>query len=142
MGGCPGLGRLGRASVCRVTPPASSDDDNLLDRLRSDLRVALKARDRGTATLLRSVLSDIDNATAVAAPDGTAEVSSAHVAGAVAGLGSAEATRRHLDGSAVASVVRAEIAARLESADTYDAAGQSERAALLRADADTLAAYL
>lgn len=92
--------------------------------------------------MLRSILADIDNAGAVAVPDGRAEVSSPHVAGAVAGLGGAEAARRHLDGSAVAAVVRADIEARRESADAYDAAGQSERAAVLRTEADTLASYL
>jgi len=56
----------------------------LLDRLRSGLRAALKARDRGTAAALRSVLGEVDNAGAVAAPDGAAEVSSARVAGTVA----------------------------------------------------------
>jgi uncharacterized protein YqeY len=121
--------------------PADAHPDDLLDRLRAGLRAALKARDRSAATVLRSVLADIDNASAVAAPDG-AKVSSPHVAGAVAGLGGAEAARRHLDGSAVAAVVRADIEARRKSADAYDAAGQSERAAVLRTEADTLTSYL
>jgi hypothetical protein len=60
--------------------------------------------------VLRPVLADIDNAGAVAAPDGRAEVSSPHVA-------------------------------RRESADAYDAAGQSERAAVLRTEADTLTSF-
>jgi hypothetical protein len=57
------------------------------------------------------------------APDGPTEVSSPHVAGAVAGPGRAETARRHLD-------------------DAYDAAGQGDRAVVLRAEADTLASYL
>ena len=140
---CPSL-RLSITAprVGHVTPADPSRDDDLLDRLRADLRAALKARDRGTAAALRSVLAEVDNAGAVAAPDGPAEQSSPHVAGAVAGLGRAEATRRHLDGSAVASVVRAEVDGRREAADAYDAAGQGERAAALRAEADRLASYL
>jgi uncharacterized protein len=125
-----------------MAPAKVHPDAGLLDRLRSGLHAALKAGDRSAATVLRSVLADIDNAGAVAAPEGRAEVSSPHVAGAVAGLGAAEAARRHLDGSAVAVVVRADIEARRESADACDAAGQSERAAVLRAEADTLASYL
>ncbi|HSK54098.1 MAG TPA: hypothetical protein VK908_02475 [Jiangellales bacterium] len=125
-----------------MTPADARPDDDLLDRLRAGLRAALKARDRSAATVLRSVLADIDNAGAVAAPDGPTGVSSPHVAGAVAGLGGAEATRRHLDGSAVAALVRAEVETRRESADAYDAVGQSERAAVLRTEADTLTSYL
>ena len=125
-----------------MAPVDAHPDDDLLDRLRAGLREALKARDRSAATVLRSILADIDNAGAVAAPDGRAGVSSPRVAGAVAGLGGAEAARRHLDGSAVAAVVRADIEARRESADAYDAAGQSERAAVLRTEADTLTSYL
>jgi uncharacterized protein len=125
-----------------MAPADAHPDDDLLDRLRSGLSAALKARDRSAATVLRSVLADIDNAGAVAAPDGRTQVSSPHVAGAVAGLGGTEAARRHLDGSAVAAVVRVEIEARRESADAYDAAGHSERAVVLRDEADTLASYL
>lgn len=125
-----------------MAPVDAHPDDDLLDRLRAGLREALKARDRSAATVLRSILADIDNAGAVAAPDGRAGVSSPRVAGAVAGLGGAEAARRHLDGSTVAAVVRADIEARRESADAYDAAGQSERAAVLRTEADTLTSYL
>jgi uncharacterized protein len=125
-----------------MAPADARSDDDLLDRLRSGLRAALKARDRRATAALRSVLGEVGNAGAVAAPDGPTEVSSPHVARAVAGLGRAETARRHLDGSAVAAVVRAEVEARRESADAYDAAGHADQAAALRAEADTLAAYL
>jgi uncharacterized protein len=125
-----------------MAPTDARSDDDLLDRLRSGLRAALKARDRRAAAALRSVLGEVDNAGAVAAPDGPTEVSSPHVAGAVAGIGRAETARRHLDGSTVAAVVRAEVEARRESADAYDAAGLGDRAGDLRAEAITLASYL
>jgi len=95
-----------------MAPADASSDDDLIDRLRSGLRAAVKARDRGHGGRAPSVLGEVDNAGAVAAPDGPAEVSGPHVAGAVAGLGRAEADRRHLDGSALAAVVRAEVRSR------------------------------
>jgi hypothetical protein len=71
--------------------------DNTLGRhLRLALREALKARDMIAVSALRSAPASIDNASAVPAPPPAAGGGSAHVAGAVPGVGAGEAERRRL----------------------------------------------
>ena len=86
-------------------------------RLRLALAESLRARDTIAVSALRSALGAIGNAEAVepgtAAPTGSG---SPHVAGAVAGLGAAEAPRRRLSAAEVEQIVRVE-------------AGERERAA-------------
>jgi uncharacterized protein YqeY len=88
----------------------------LRDRLRAALPVALKARDRATASTLRSTLAAIENAEAVDA-------------------GSVRA-------GAVEASVRAEIAERERAAEVYEVSGRSDKAAELRSAAEALAAFL
>jgi hypothetical protein len=78
--------------VAVVCPP-----EEIMTRLRRALGVALKAREAGSVSALRSAMSAIGNAEAVDSagtrPDGS---SSPHFAGTVAGLGAGEAQRRRL----------------------------------------------
>lgn len=105
-------------------------------RLRRALTAALKARDAGAVSALRSALGAIGNAEAV--DPGTAEPGqpgasgSIHFAGAAAGLGAAEAERRPLAEADVAAIVRAEAAERDAAASQYERSGHIGRAAELR----------
>lgn len=111
--------------------------------LRGALSAALKARDLTAAAALRSALGAIGNAEATtpapSAPVGSGPAaSSPHVAGAVAGLGAAEAGRRELSPEQLAGIVGAEIGERLAAAADYDRAGRPDRAARLRHEAQVL----
>jgi uncharacterized protein YqeY len=114
-----------------------------LARLRLALAEALRARDMNTVRPLRSALAAIGNAEAVepdaAAPTGTG---SPHVAGAVAGLGAAEAPRRRLGAAQIEQIVRAEADERERAARDYERAGHTDRADRLRREARVLLATL
>jgi uncharacterized protein len=105
--------------------------------LQAALTGALRGRDKLAASALRSGLSALANAAAVR-PVPLAGTSSPHIAGAAAGLGAAEAPRRALTAAEAEQVIAAEISERLAAADGYDQAGHSERAGLLRREADVL----
>ncbi|WP_278255357.1 GatB/YqeY domain-containing protein [Nocardioides convexus] len=76
---------LRRGRGLSVTGPA--------ERLRADLTAAMRRRDRAAVSTLRSVLATIANAEAVPVAD-TPAATEGPVAGAVVGLGAAEAPRR------------------------------------------------
>jgi uncharacterized protein YqeY len=116
-------------------------------RLRADLAAALKlairARDTVAASALRTTMSAIANAEAVAtgAQPKTA-AGSPHFAGAVAGLGAAEVARRRLSAADVHAIVRAEIAEREQAAGEYTANGLSSEAERLHTEAGILTAVI
>ena len=123
--------------VCSPGPDQQRVDDlqpdNIRARLRSALAGALKARDTSTVSALRTTLSSIGNAEAVdPGPTRLARTSSAHFAGAVAGVGAGEAERRRLTEADVAAIVRAEAAEREAAATEYERGGHAEEAARLR----------
>lgn len=125
------------------TGPETTDDAQALRSLmRADLRAAMKERRRETVSALRTALAAIDNAEAVQAPGTPADQGSEHVAGASAGVGSAEAARRVLSADDVRALLRAQIAERHTEAGVYETGGQGEAAARLRREADALGAYL
>jgi hypothetical protein len=111
-------------------------------RLRRTLTEALKARDKDAVSALRSALSAIGNAEAAGPREPgsgqPAATGSAHFAGTVpfastgAGLGAAEAQRRHLTEADVAAIVRAEAAEREAAASQYERAGHAGQVAGLR----------
>jgi uncharacterized protein YqeY len=72
---------------------------DFIDRLRTDLLKARKARDRLTTTTLQEVLSAIDNAGAIPVPEDIATV----------GTGSTEAMRRELSTQDIHDLVKHEI---------------------------------
>ena len=114
-------------------------DSQIRQRLQLALREALKARDTIATSALRSALAAIDNAGAVPpAPAPAAGDGGPHVAGAVAGLGAAEAERRSLTAAEVEEIVRTEVAERQAAARDYDRVGHAEQADRLRREADVL----
>ena len=123
--------------VARVCPP-----DDVRTRLRGALGVALKARDAGAVSALRSAMSAISNAEAVAPAAGPAGTGSAHFAGTVAGLGAGEAQRRLLTEADADAIVRQEAAEREAAAGEYERGGRAAEAARLREGARALMAVL
>lgn len=107
-------------------------------RLRDALTDALRSRDRVAVAALRSALSAIANAEAISPPPPTAGAGSSYVAGGVAGLGAAEASRHRLTTADVEQIVQAELSERLQAAQEFDRTGHPARAERLRAEADVL----
>ena len=109
--------------------------------LRDALPAARKDRDTARVSALRSALSAIDNAET---PD-DARVdapSSGTIAGGVVGLGAAEVARRELSDAQIRGLVRAGVDEPLTAARDFTAAGHTERAATLRAEAAVLSDLL
>lgn len=103
----------------------------------------MKARDKPAVSALRSALAAIDNAEAVrldAAP--AADTASADVAGAVAGVGSAEVPRRDLSPAEVHAVVRNAISERETAAAHYHSAGRTDAAEGLRYEVQVLSSFV
>lgn len=105
----------------------------LKDRLRADLKLALKASRKAEMSVLRTLLAAIDNAEAPPRtdaqlrydPDSASEVDRV------------ELSQEQLDG-----VLAAECDAREEAAAQLDRHGQSDRADALRAEVATIRRYL
>jgi uncharacterized protein YqeY len=111
--------------------------------LRNDLSAALKTRDRVAISALRSALAAIDNAEAVPVEyPASSATGNEHVAGAAAGLGPAEAERRHLTEADLWSIVENEVRERLAAAEEYERFGRTDPAERLRAEAGVLSPYL
>ena len=91
---------------------------DLKDRLRSDLTIAMKARDQVRVSTLRMVLTAVTNA----------EVSGKQ--------------SRELSDDDVVGVLTSEAKKRREAAEAYDAAGRTESAGKERAEAAVIADYL
>lgn len=120
----------------------TDDAQALRDALRLGLTAAMKARDRDALAALRTAIAAIDNAEAVPAPDAARPTTSAHIAGARSGLGSAEAARRELSASELRDILRGQVSEHISEADRYDTLGQPESAERLRRQAHALTAYL
>lgn len=116
--------------------------DDIRTRLRRALGVALKARDAGAVSALRSAMSAIGNAEAVAPAAHPAGTGSAHFAGTVAGLGAGEAQRRLLTEADADAIVQQEAAEREAAAGEYERGGRAAEAARLREGARALMAVL
>lgn len=100
----------------------------------------MRARDKAAVSALRATLAALDNAEAVpvddAGPRGQA------LEEVPVGAGATEAARRELSERAVADIVRAEAAERLDVAAGLTAPGHADRAARLRAEAAVLLGFL
>jgi uncharacterized protein YqeY len=112
------------------------------DRLQHALRAALKQRDSAAVSALRSALAAIGNAEALPASSAPRGRAGQYVAGAVAGLGAAEASRRTLTEAEITSIVATEVAERRAAAAQYEQVGHADRAGRLRREADVLAAVV
>ena len=141
-----------------------SNEDDLRDRLRRALPVAMKAQDRPAVAALRSTLAAIDNAEAVdpdeAWPDdmdedvypagweavdtGAAVVDPARpgFAGTVAGVGATEVKRRTLSAAETEEIVRGEIDVREAAAAILERVGQHDRAKRLHAEVKVLRSHV
>jgi uncharacterized protein len=123
-----------------VTSTNRSDGaDDVRQRLRGALRDAMRSRDAEAASALRSALAAIDNAEAIPVGQTTSTAtSSPHFAGAVAGLGAAEAQRRGLTETGMSEIIDAEITERLSAASEYERGGFAEQGGRLRREAQAL----
>lgn len=110
--------------------------------LRQGLTTAMKARDAEAMAALRTAIAAIDNAEAVDVSDTRQPTTSAHIAGASSGAGSAEAARRQLDSAAVRGILRDQVDEQTREADRRDELGQADAAQRLRRRAEVIAAYL
>lgn len=117
---------------------------DLPTRLRTDLTAAMRAKDRATASVLRTVLSAIANAEAQPAGEQTPAslLGEGAIAGAVAGLGATEVARRDLTADDVRRIVAAERAERLAAAEDLTDRGAPDAADALRTEAAVLDRYL
>ncbi|MFT3715584.1 MAG: GatB/YqeY domain-containing protein [Gordonia sp. (in: high G+C Gram-positive bacteria)] len=113
--------------------------DEVRTAMRADLRTAMKAKDKSTVSALRTALAAIDNAESVDA--GESATTSAHVAGASLGAGSAEADRKQLSADDVAGILRTQVLDLQQQAEQYEALGRDDAAAELRAQAAVIARY-
>jgi uncharacterized protein YqeY len=119
--------------------------ERLRQRLQADLRGAMKARDKAKTDVLRSLISAIDNAGAVAldAPEvrdyANTEGRSQHV---VTGVGKTEATRKTLSEADLAAVFRREATERQAAAEDFERHGRNEEAHALRAGAALIESFL
>ena len=111
-------------------------------RLRADLVAAMKARDPVAVAALRSAISAIDNAEAVAVPDGGAPALAGAIAGAAAGVGSTEVARRDLAPDEVRGVVQMLIDDWEGAAAWSRGHGLPERAERLGREAAVLRAFV
>ncbi|KAF0847845.1 GatB/YqeY domain-containing protein [Nocardia caishijiensis] len=110
----------------------------LRDSLRTALKTAMKARDRGAISALRSALAAIDNAEAVDIGD----VRAGALEGSAVGLGAAEVRRRELTEDDVVEIVRREINERRITAGEYDRLGAVDQRDQVTTEADVLSAFL
>jgi uncharacterized protein YqeY len=127
-----------------MTPEPGHDTGRpaLRDALRRDLARAMKAREPDAIAALRTAIAAIDNAEAVPAPATGPATTSAHFAGARAGVGAAEAARRDLTDSQQRAILRDQVAGYTTEAGRYEELGQSDAARRLREQARLLTAYL
>ena len=108
----------------------------LKERLRADLKDAMKERRGDDARLLRTLIAAIDNAEAV-----PVDLSGPAQASRALGDPSGEVARLDLDPAALDRIFAAEVEARLAAAADYDSHGRGEEAARLRAEAAQIGRY-
>ncbi|MET0902353.1 MAG: GatB/YqeY domain-containing protein [Acidimicrobiales bacterium] len=106
---------------------------SLPDRVQADLLVARKARDEHAVTALRTLLAAFSNAEAPSAPG------SSSLDPKVIGL--AEHDRLVLSDEDHQRILEEEIAIREAAAAEYDAIGQTDAAAAVRAENNVLCRY-
>lgn len=115
--------------------------DVLRTRLRGDLRAAMKAQRRDEMAALRTLIAAIDNAESVEDASSPPLSSSEHVAGAVQGLGAADAAPRSLSEHDLQRIIEAELWERDAQAERLTLLGRVDDASRLRIEADVIARY-
>jgi uncharacterized protein YqeY len=106
----------------------------LKERLRADLKAAMRARAANEVRALRTLIAALDNAEAVPSAQDR------HVP-RVFGDPSGEVPRHELDEAAVAEVLAAEMAGRLAAAADYERHLEFEQARRLRDEAALISRY-
>lgn len=118
------------------TPPLLSTNTPaplpLRERLKADLKTALKARQTHLITILRSTLAEIDNAEAI-----TLDATMVAVVGRMN-----DRPRKTLTEAQIRGIVHAEADALQVSRAEYQRIGKKEEAAQLQAEWEVLACYL
>src|SRR3954453_7623606 len=104
----------------------------ILERLRMDLRSAIKAQDSLQVSVLRTILSALDNATAV-------EVDTSYVP--LQGM-TPDVPRKEVTETEQLAILRAEAASRRRGIEQYEHVGKQQEAARLRLELELSAAYL
>ncbi|HWG99688.1 MAG TPA: hypothetical protein VNV66_10270 [Pilimelia sp.] len=112
----------------------------LRERLRKALPAAMRARDRAAVSALRSALAAIDNAEAVDRP--TSADHGLAIGETPRGAGAADVARRTLSDADVERIVRMQVAESRAAAATYERAGETARAEIMRAQAAALETHL
>jgi uncharacterized protein len=112
-----------------VSTPAPVDA--IRDRLRTDLRAAMRARDRDVTAALRGALAAVDGAEAV--PAAGHEASVGHLG---------EAARATLTEQDIVEALTAELREHQRAADLYRGHGDHDTAAAMQTRADTVARFL
>jgi uncharacterized protein YqeY len=106
----------------------------LKDRLRADLKTAMRARNPAEVGVIRTLIAAVDNAEAQPIEAFEERLRRREVVG--------EVGRRELDSQALDAVLAAEAGARLAAAEDYERHGRSDDAARLRREANLIARYL
>ena len=105
---------------------------DVLDRMRSDLRDAMRARDRDTVTALRTALAAVANAEAPL-DDGTRPATHGRLV---------EHERLVLTGDDVRLILREQVADRRDTLERIGPGGPAGAIAALRAEIDVIERYL
>jgi uncharacterized protein YqeY len=112
------------------------------DRLRRDLRAALKSRQPETISTLRTMIAAIDNAEAIHPEAESPRCADGIIAHSSAGIGSTEAPRRELGMADIQAIVRGLIFEYETHGERYRAMRQHEAAERLQRKANILHTYL
>lgn len=111
---------------------------SLIDHLRTELRGAMKARDRAAVAGLREAIAAIANAeTGLVGDSSTNQALSEHVAGAAA-AGRAERVVREQTDAEMVAIAQELVAERRAQAEQLRGLGRPEPAEALLAEADAL----
>lgn len=124
---------------------ASDPAQALQERLRVDLRMAMKARQSLETSLLRGLIAAIDNAQSagIAAGPAVSAAPAAHSQWVAAGgaFGSGEVERKALSEADLVELLAAEVAKREATAAEMDRLGRADLAEAARAEAAIISRY-
>ena len=105
----------------------------LKERLRADLKAAMRERKPDEVGVIRTLIAAVDNAEAVPMEGMADRLRAREEIG--------EVVRRELDTTALDAVLAKEIGSRLTAAADYESHGRADDAARLRSEADLIARY-
>lgn len=116
----------------RAAVSEGSTDMSIRQRMRTELKRAMQARDKHQITMLRSLLSAVDNAEAVDAPTGPVPITG-HTP---------DVPRRQLSEEQIIAILQREADEHRAALAKYEQLGQAEEAARLRAELDVVESLL